>query len=79
MKRGRPSVGPRIKLGLRVTPEMKARLDAATIESGRSQSQEAEFRLAKSFWLDDLIAAELVGGKLRKAALAPAFKGTSNG
>ena len=51
--RGRPTVGERVPLGLRVTPEMKRRLDAAAKESGRSQSQEAEIRLERSFDRDD--------------------------
>lgn len=48
-RRGRPSVGERVPLGLRVTPDIKQRLDDAAEESGRSQSQEAEFRLERSF------------------------------
>jgi hypothetical protein len=52
---GRPSVGERVPLGLRVTPEMKARLDAAAELAGRSQSQEAEFRLERSFDRGDLL------------------------
>jgi hypothetical protein len=53
--RGRPTVGERIPLGLRVTPELKQRLDAAAELSGRSQSQEAEFRLEHSFDREDLL------------------------
>jgi hypothetical protein len=56
-RRGRPTVGERVPLGLRVTPEMKRRLDAAAKQSGRSQSQEAEFRLEGSFGRDTLIEA----------------------
>jgi hypothetical protein len=48
-KRGRPSAGERVPLGLRVTPEMKEQLDAAVERSGRSQSQEVEYRLQRSF------------------------------
>ena len=36
---------------------MKQRLDAAAKQSGRSQSQEAEFRLERSFGQDRLIQA----------------------
>jgi SOS-response transcriptional repressor LexA len=54
-RRGRPTVGERVPLGLRVTPEMKQRLDAAAKRSGRSQSQEAEMRLERSFDRDDLL------------------------
>jgi hypothetical protein len=50
-----PDPGERVKLGLRVTPQMKARLDTAAKHSGRSQSQEAEFRLERSFDRQDLV------------------------
>jgi hypothetical protein len=46
----------RIMLGLRVTPELKRRLDDAAKHSGRSQSQEAEFRLERAFDRDDLLS-----------------------
>ncbi|RVC57680.1 TraY domain-containing protein [Mesorhizobium sp.] len=52
-KRGRPTKAPtpgeRVSLGLRVTAEMKERLDAEATKNGRSQSQEAEYRLERSF------------------------------
>jgi hypothetical protein len=52
-KRGRPTKAPkageRVPLGLRVTADTKRNLDAAAKHSGRSQSQEAEFRLDLSF------------------------------
>ncbi|RWD33364.1 MAG: hypothetical protein EOS22_01040 [Mesorhizobium sp.] len=52
-KRGRPTKAPtpgeRVSLGLRVTAEMKERLDAEAAKNGRSQSQEAEYRLERSF------------------------------
>jgi hypothetical protein len=52
-KIGRPtksaSPGERASLGLRVRPEIKEQLERAAEESGRSQSQEAEFRLESSF------------------------------
>jgi len=54
-KRGRPTVGLRVPLSLRVTPELKERLDDAAEQSGRSQSQEAEIRLEKSFDRQDLL------------------------
>jgi hypothetical protein len=54
-RRGRPTVGERVPLGLRVTPEIKLRLDAAAAQSGRSQSQEAELRLGHSFEREDLL------------------------
>jgi hypothetical protein len=57
--RKRNAKGERVMLGLRVTPELKERLDDATRRSGRSQSQEAEFRLELSFEREDLLADAL--------------------
>jgi len=52
-RKGRPIKaaveGERTQLGLRVTAEMKRKLEAAALESGRSLSQEAELRLEQSF------------------------------
>jgi DNA end-binding protein Ku len=48
--------GERAQLSFRVTAELKRRLDAAADESGRSQSQEAEFRLERSFDRQDLLS-----------------------
>jgi hypothetical protein len=53
--RQEPEPGERVQLSFRVTPELKRRLDAAATESGRSQSQEAEFRLERSFDRQDLL------------------------
>lgn len=50
--------GQRRSLGLKVTPDIKNRLDAAAKANGRSQSQEAEARLEQSF-RDDRIEAKL--------------------
>jgi hypothetical protein len=44
-----PEPGERVHLGFRVTPDMKNRVEAAAAASGRSISQEAEFRLERSF------------------------------
>lgn len=44
-----PTPGERMSLGLKVSPETKALLDAAASQSGRTQSQEAELRLENSF------------------------------
>jgi hypothetical protein len=44
-----PKPGERVPLGLRVTPELKSTLDSAAKASGRSQSQEAEVRLERTF------------------------------
>ncbi len=50
---GRPTkpgtAGQRNSLGLRVTAETKRELEFAALKSGRSQSQEAEFRIVQSF------------------------------
>jgi predicted transcriptional regulator len=52
-KRGRPVIPPvsgeRIAMSLRVTADVKRKLEQAAIESGRSLSQEAELRLTESF------------------------------
>jgi hypothetical protein len=56
---GRPArklkAGERVPLGLRVTPEIKRQLDAAADRNGRSQSQEAEFRIEQSFKQQELL------------------------
>ena len=65
---GRPTKqaepGTRVSLGLKVTPEMKRRLDEAAKQSGRTQSQEAEMRLELSF--DREIMVQRVVEALRK-------------
>ncbi len=52
-RRGRrPQVankGERMSLGLKVTPEIKNKLDAAAKANGRTQSQEAEARIEQTF------------------------------
>ncbi|MDP6572947.1 MAG: TraY domain-containing protein [Rhodospirillales bacterium] len=64
---GRPSKAPRKgarnSLGLRVTAETKSRLEAAAAASGRSQSQEVEFRLEQSFRKEDDGIAALGGSE----------------
>ncbi len=50
----KPKPGERVPLGLRVTAETKQRLDDAAEQSGRSQSQEAELRLERSFERQDV-------------------------
>src|SRR4051794_34715099 len=54
--RREPGQGERVQLGLRVTPELKRKLDAAAEQSGRSQSQEAEYRLEGSFGREALLS-----------------------
>ena len=41
--------GQRVSLGLKVTPDIKNKLDALARANGRTQSQEAEVRLEQSF------------------------------
>jgi hypothetical protein len=50
-----PPPGKRVSLGLKVTAEIKQRLDKAARETGRTQSQEAEVRLEQSFRSEDLL------------------------
>jgi hypothetical protein len=56
---GRPpkarTPGKRASLGLKVTDEIKERLDGAAKANGRTQSQEAETRLERSFRNEDLL------------------------
>jgi hypothetical protein len=44
-----------MSLGLRVTRDIKLALDGAAKESGRSQSQEAEARLERTFRDDEIL------------------------
>lgn len=48
-----PPPGKRASLGLKVTAETKRRIEAAARASGRTQSQEAEYRLEWSFEIED--------------------------
>lgn len=58
-RRGRPKkgqeLGERVQLSLRVSPETKKHLDRAIGRNGRSLSQEAEYRIERSFLEDRLI------------------------
>jgi hypothetical protein len=47
-----PVAGERVSLGLRVTAAVKSRLERAAVKSGRSLSQEAEWRLESSLESD---------------------------
>jgi hypothetical protein len=51
----RPVAGRRFSLGLKVTAAAKTRLDNAARASGRTQSQEAEVRIERSFDRQDLL------------------------
>src|SRR5262245_46593766 len=64
---GRPrkhesEAGEKLHLGIRVTPEMKQRLEAVAAANGRSQSQEAEIRLQRTFDRQDLLVEVLTVG-----------------
>lgn len=69
---GRPTKPPapneRVPVALRVTPEIKIRLDTAASQGGRSLSQEAEIRLERSFEREDLLSEALTLAYGRKAA-----------
>jgi hypothetical protein len=47
--------GDRVPLSLRVSPEIKQNIDHASEVSGRSQSQEVEFRIEHSFTRENLL------------------------
>jgi hypothetical protein len=54
-----PEPGKRISLGLKVTPEIKEKVDRTALKNGRTQSQEAELRLELSFDRQSLLAETL--------------------
>jgi predicted transcriptional regulator len=54
-----PAEGERVQLSFRVTPDLKRRLDEVADQLGRSQSQEAELRLERSFERQDLLTEAL--------------------
>jgi TraY domain-containing protein len=64
--------GQRVSLGLKVTPEIKNKLDAAAKENGRTQSQEAESRIEQTFRSQDYLdqAMELAYGPRLAVLLA---------
>jgi TraY domain-containing protein len=55
-----PNPGQRASLGLKVTPEIKRKLDLAAQANGRTQSQEAEVRLENSFRDERLMVDAMV-------------------
>ncbi len=74
-----PPSGGRVRLGLRVTPAAKRMLDEAAQRAGRSQSQEAELRLERTFLEEDqfggpdmLNMAWLLTGAFRRGGQAGA-------
>lgn len=75
-RRGRPlkpaSPGERASLGLRVSGDLKRRLDESAKKAGRTQGQEAELRLERSFEADRVFeqTMELAYGRKPAALLA---------
>ena len=62
----KPNEGERVGLSLRVTPETKRTLDAAAEKAGRSLSQEAEYRLERSFQNEQLLPQLLEMARLHE-------------
>jgi hypothetical protein len=95
-QRGRPTKpakeGEKTTLSLRVTPEMKSRLEEAGIAAGRNLSQEAEMRLEWSFRQQDLLndtlnltygrplsgLVQTIGRVMQHAGTAAAFMATKS-
>ena len=49
-----PRPGERVTLGLRVTADLKRKLEKDALKNGRSLSQEAEIRLERSYDRDEI-------------------------
>lgn len=69
---GRPRLAPirdgeKVTFSVRVTPDLRAKLDAAAARGGRSLTQEAEHRLELSFFVESLAepVADAVAQRLR--------------
>jgi hypothetical protein len=54
-----PRPRERFQLGVRVTPEIKSKLETAARDSGRSINQETELRIERSFVVGDLLSEAL--------------------
>src|SRR4051812_35854254 len=52
-----PARGKRVSLGLKVTAEVKRRIDTAARNSGRTQSQEAEALIERALTYDTMFEA----------------------
>ena len=71
--------GVRIPISIRVTPALKRRIDKATAISGRSQTQEIEFRIEQSFTVDELVnqfQTELKAQKEQTSTIVEAMRDT---
>jgi hypothetical protein len=55
----KPKPGKRVSLGLKVNSEIKMRLDDVAAANGRTQSQEAELRLERTFRAEDAAHQQL--------------------
>lgn len=70
----KPEAEKRQQIGVRTSPQLKGRLEAAAKEMGRSVAQEAEYRLDESFALEELLGSPATKSLLielaRKIALA---------
>jgi hypothetical protein len=62
---------------LRVTPELKGRIERAAKKSGRSLSQEMEFRIERSLSLEDAFGSGEMHDMARRMATAFAIAGES--
>ncbi len=49
-----PGEGKRTPLNMRTTRELRERLEREAADSGRSLAQEVEFRLERSFMIDEM-------------------------
>lgn len=57
-----PRPGERVTLGLRVTADLKRKLEKDAVKAGRSLSQEAEIRLERSYDREEV--AKLLSAKV---------------
>lgn len=73
-----PAPGKRASLGLKVTADIKRRLDAAARANGRTQSQEAEVRLEQSF-RDEYLLQQILRAVGRECAEVSERTGASEG
>ena len=64
-----PTRGERVSLGLKVTADIKRRIDSAARASGRTQSQEAEHRIELSYHYEAVLG-ELEQAKKRVHEIA---------
>ena len=73
--------GTKVSLGLRVTADTKARIDDAAYRSGRSQSEEATWRIERSFDHEDLLldTLRLAFGEFGLVVLLLAYRMQTDG